>query len=128
MDGGCSQNCPYPFLLEGLQATKLIVLYCDPDPSKASIQTKAPTTLTTAAGALAALMQVQSDRAYSDLKSIEQIRSLMGLSPVEIQHFYPSVETGTLLDFGARPELLQKGYDDAVQYLTPEKVAALLAA
>lgn len=128
MDGGCSMNCPYPFLLEHEQATKIIVLYCDPDPNAVTKSSPAPSTLNTAAGALGALMQVQSDRAFSDLESIAQIRDLMKLSPVEIAHFYPSVETGTLLDFGGRPELLQQGYDDAVQFLTPEKLKALLVA
>lgn len=126
MDGGCSQNCPYPFLLENIQATKLLVLYCDPDPEKVAPATAPANTLNTAIGALAALMQVQSDRAYSDLNSIAQLRQLKGLSAVEIQHYYPSRETGGLLEFGANTDLLQLGYDDAVKYLTPAKVRELL--
>lgn len=126
MDGGCSQNCPYPFLLDNIQATKLLVLYCDPDPEKVRADPKRPNALNTAVGALAALMQVQSDRAYSDLRSIAQIRELQGMTPIEIQHYYPSRETGGLLDFGAGHDLLQLGYDDAVKYLTPAKVRELL--
>jgi NTE family protein len=125
MDGGCSLNCPYPVLLER-GATKLLVLYCDPDPMKVRRAVAPATTLNTLTGALAALMQAQSDRAYEELEAFAQIRDLMHLSPVEVAHFYPSAETGGLLEFGARLDLLQQGYDDAVRYLTPEKVRSLL--
>lgn len=126
MDGGCVQNCPYPFLIEQAQATKLIVLYCDPDPADDALNVAAPTTVNTLTAAVASMMSVQSARAFDALEGIGQIRQLMGKSPIEMAHFYPSVPTGGMLEFGEHPELLQQGYDDAVKFLTVDKVRALL--
>lgn len=128
MDGGCVMNCPFPFLIDAQAATKVIVLYCDPDLSKIPPSAPTPTSLTTGTAALAAMFQVQSDRAYEDLEKMLELRRLKGQDPIELAHFYPSVPTGTLLEFGAHPELLQRGYDDAVKYLTPQKVKDLLVA
>jgi len=126
MDGGCVMNCPYPFLLEAQGATKIVVLYCDPDPSKMPQHSQAPNTINTGTAAIAALFSVQSDMAFTALEMTAELRKLKGEDPIEIAHFYPSVPTGTLLEFGANPELLQKGYDDAVLFFTPEKLKALL--
>lgn len=128
MDGGCVMNCPFPFLIDAEGATKVVVLYCDPDMSKLPATAPAPTSINTGTAALTAMFQVQSDRAYDDLERMAELRRLKGQDPIEIAHFYPSVPTGTLLEFGAHPELLQKGYDDAVKYLTPQKVKDLLVA
>lgn len=128
MDGGCVMNCPHTFLIDEQAATKVIILYCDPDPTKVPPTAVPPTTLATGTAAIAALFQVQSDRAFEDLEKIAQLRKLQGQDPIEFAHFYPSVPTGTLLEFGDHPELLQVGYDDAVKYLTPQKVKDLLIA
>jgi predicted acylesterase/phospholipase RssA len=128
MDGGCVMNCPYPFLLDAKGATKLVVLYCDADPSKVPTHADKPTTVSTGTAAIASLFSVQSNLAFEALEMTAELRKLRGESPIEIAHFYPSVPTGTLLEFGDHPELLQKGYDDAVQFLTPQKLRDLLIA
>jgi predicted acylesterase/phospholipase RssA len=126
LDGGCVENCPYPYLLDAQKATKIIVLYCDPDPSKQPKTAEKPTTISTGAAAIASLFSVQSNMAFEVLELISEVRRLRGEDPVEIAHFYPSVPTGELLDFGGNTDLLQKGYDDAVKYLTPEKLRDFL--
>lgn len=128
MDGGCVQNCPYPFLIESQKATKIVVLYCDPDPSKMPIHTAKPTTINTGTAALASLFSVQSNLAFNTLEMISELRRLKGMDPIEIAHFYPSVPTGTLLDFGGNNDMLQRGYDDAVQFVTPAKLREFLLA
>jgi predicted acylesterase/phospholipase RssA len=128
MDGGCVMNCPYPFLLGSQKATKIVVLYCDPDPATIPVHADKPSTINTGTAAIASLFSVQSNMAFEALEMTAELRKLRGESAIEIAHFYPSVPTGTLLEFGDHPELLQKGYDDAVLYFTPQKLRDLLVA
>lgn len=128
LDGGCVENCPYPYLLEAQGATKVIVLYCDPDPSKQPQTAEKPTTINTGTAAIASLFSVQSNLAFEVLELTAEVRKLRGEDPIELAHFYPSVPTGTLLDFGSNTAMLQCGYDDAVRFLTPEKLRGFLLA
>ncbi len=125
LDGACRDNVPFDFLLED-GITKLVVLYCDPDASKVPQTSEKPTSINTGVAALAALYNVQEEGAYRELENIQTIRKLSGLDPIEVAHFYPSCDTGGLLQFTQTGRLLQAGYDDAVTYLTPEKVRQFL--
>jgi predicted acylesterase/phospholipase RssA len=127
MDGGCVMNCPYPYLIDSCGASKIVVLYCDPDPENSiGVTAPIPTSINTGTAAIASMFQVQSDRAFDELEKVAELRKLKGKSDVEIAHFFPSGPTGELLQFGGNIEQLQKGYDSAVKYLTPDKVKALL--
>ncbi len=126
-DGGTVENFGLPTAL-GLGATKIIAVYADADASKIPARAPAPTSINTGVAALAAMYNVQSDKAYDDMENMVAMRLAKGLSPLEIIHIYPAENTGPLLDFGARPDLLQKGYDLAVKYVTPDSITAFLKA
>ena len=128
LDGGCSMNNSHSFLVDTCGATKIVVLYVDPDPSTIPPTAPAPTSVTTGEAAIAALFQVQSDMAYTALEAVVETRKLKGLSPLEVMHYYPEKPNGDLLQFGGNLPSLQAGYDTAVKYLTPAKLREFLVA
>ena len=126
MDGGCVQNAPYPYLLDACGCTKIMVLYCDPDPDKLPCKVLAPDTIKTGVAALGAFFSVQEMMAYNDLEKTKVNRKLQGLDDIEVDHYYPSDATGSLLGFEDNHRTLQQGYDVAVKYMTPDKLKAFL--
>jgi predicted acylesterase/phospholipase RssA len=127
MDGGMTENCPAPLLLE-LGATKIAIVYCGEAPEKSAPQAGPPTTLTTIESALNAFSLAQSLRTYNVLNDMTELRKAKGQDPIEVLHCYPSGPTPSILQFGDMPEAMQHGYDQAVAFITPEKLAEFLQA
>lgn len=127
MDGGCSMNVPFPVIIEQGKATKVIVLYCDPDRTNALRKVEPPTVLSNGLAAINALFNVQEELSWKLLDGMQHVRKAEGLDPIEFAQFYPSAETGQLLEF-SNLDVLQKGYDDAVRFVTEEKLRAFLLA
>lgn len=126
MDGGVCANVPYNVAIEEGKATKVIVLYCNPDDSNAMKRVSPPSVVVNGMAALSALFNQQEALIYHILELEQELRKVKGDDPIEFMQFYPSASTGdSFLAFGT-PGLLQLGYDDARKYLTPAKLKEFL--
>jgi predicted acylesterase/phospholipase RssA len=123
LDGGCVSNVPVFELEEVGNVTKMVILYCDPEKSNKSAGP--PTVLNNGLSAINAMYSVQEERTYREVELIRQLREAKNQGQVEYCHFYPSIDTGQLLDF-SKTDLLQKGYQDGCTYLTVDKLKAFL--
>jgi NTE family protein len=126
-DGAVYNNIPVDLAIEK-GASKVFVLFCDPDPDLHPVEDSGNTILGNGLTMLNNLYQQHEMEMWRSLELREAEQAKHGGPVQNYGKFYPSRATGSLLDFERKgsSDIMQLGYDDARKYLTPEKLSTIL--
>lgn len=122
VDGGLMDNEPFDVAIDK-GATKIIGLFCEPE--KTPTVPKIGNMLDIALRCFNIIYSSSELKMWNSVKAKQDLAKALGGEQIEFALFYPSCDTGNLIDF-TTIDLMQKGYDDAVKYMTREKIKELL--
>lgn len=124
VDGGLLDNHPVDQAVQ-LGATKILIVYCDPDPAESTPAIPREGVIGVALDSLDTLMSNTENEMWKRIDLQEQINAMVGGPSVEYLHVYPLSDTGTVLDF-SKTELLEQGIIETWKQLNPNVVGNFL--
>lgn len=124
VDGGLLDNHPVDQAVQ-LGATKIIIIYCDPDPAEDTPPVPRETVPGIALDSLDTLFSGAENQMWKAIDLQEQLNAAIGGPTIEYLHIYPLTNTGNMLDF-SKTSLLEQGITETLQQINPGVMAEFL--